>query len=112
MFDPRRQAHIAYVCRRSCEKPWRRARRRPTEPGPNGSRLQTARGGFRMTAVVGDLRRRPRERDKLRPRRAGELRLAAFGHTRDPAERDALVERHLPLARSLAARYCHTNEPF
>jgi RNA polymerase sigma-B factor len=45
-------------------------------------------------------------------RRAGELRLAQFHRSRDSAERDALIQRYLPLARSLAARYRHTSEPF
>jgi RNA polymerase sigma-B factor len=45
-------------------------------------------------------------------RRAGELRLARFSRTRDDGERDRLFERYLPLARSLAARYRHTSEPF
>jgi RNA polymerase sigma-B factor len=45
-------------------------------------------------------------------RRAGELRLARFQQTRDPAERGALFELYLPLARSLAARYRHTSESF
>jgi RNA polymerase sigma-B factor len=37
------------------------------------------------------------------------LRYAATG---DPADRDAIVERFLPLARTLAARYRHVDEPF
>jgi RNA polymerase sigma-B factor len=45
-------------------------------------------------------------------RRAGELRLARFSRTRSDDERDALFKRYLPLARSLAARYRHTSEPF
>jgi RNA polymerase sigma-B factor len=45
-------------------------------------------------------------------RRAGELQLARFSRTRTETERDALFERYLPLARSLAARYRHTSEPF
>jgi RNA polymerase sigma-B factor len=45
-------------------------------------------------------------------RRAGELRLARYHRSRDAAERDELIERYLPLARSLAARYRHTSEPF
>jgi RNA polymerase sigma-B factor len=45
-------------------------------------------------------------------RRAGELRLARFSRTRDDGERDELFARFLPLARSLAARYRHTSEPF
>jgi RNA polymerase sigma-B factor len=45
-------------------------------------------------------------------RREGELRLARFHRSRDDGERDALFQRYLPLARSLAARYRHTSEPF
>src|SRR3954454_13196640 len=45
-------------------------------------------------------------------RRAGELQLAHFHRTRDAGERDELFARFLPLARSLAARYRHTSEPF
>jgi RNA polymerase sigma-B factor len=47
---------------------------------------------------------------RLRPG-AGELALARLRRTGDPAERDALVERYLPLAYSVAARYGHTREP-
>jgi RNA polymerase sigma-B factor len=47
-----------------------------------------------------------------RLRRAeGELALARLRRTGDRAERDALVERYLPLAYSVAARYGHTREP-
>jgi RNA polymerase sigma-B factor len=45
-------------------------------------------------------------------RRAGELQLAHYAKTRNPADRDELVERFLPLARSLAARYRNTSESF
>jgi RNA polymerase sigma-B factor len=45
-------------------------------------------------------------------RRAGELRLGRYQRTRDRAEREALVEQYMPLARSLAARYRHTGESF
>jgi RNA polymerase sigma-B factor len=66
---------------------------------------------------VGAVRDIPRrsgdESDNRRiQRRAGELQLARFSRTRTEAERDALFERYLPLARSLAARYRHTSEPF
>jgi RNA polymerase sigma-B factor len=57
-------------------------------------------------------RRTRRDGDEQVQRRAGELRLARFQQTGDPAERDALFERYLPLARSLAARYRHTSESF
>jgi RNA polymerase sigma-B factor len=45
-------------------------------------------------------------------RRVSELRLARFHRTRDNAQRDQLIARFMPLARSLAARYRHTSEPF
>jgi RNA polymerase sigma-B factor len=35
-----------------------------------------------------------------------------FGDERDPVDRDAIVERFLPLARQLAARYQRPEEPF
>jgi RNA polymerase sigma-B factor len=45
--------------------------------------------------------------------RAQEERLlfTRFAQTRDPAMRDALVERYLPLARQLARRYARQEEP-
>ncbi|HEY8493406.1 MAG TPA: SigB/SigF/SigG family RNA polymerase sigma factor [Myxococcota bacterium] len=39
------------------------------------------------------------------PRLDAAARFERFQRTRDPAERDALVERHLPLARHLAHKY-------
>jgi RNA polymerase sigma-B factor len=64
--------------------------------------------------AVRDIARRPSDDTEHRSiqRRAGELRLARFSRTRTDEERDALFERYLPLARSLAARYRHTSEPF
>jgi RNA polymerase sigma-B factor len=38
--------------------------------------------------------------------------LAAYAESRDPRLRDALVERFLPLARSIAKRYRKAEEPF
>jgi RNA polymerase sigma-B factor len=38
--------------------------------------------------------------------------LAAYAETRDPQLREALVERFLPLARSIAKRYRKAEEPF
>jgi RNA polymerase sigma-B factor len=66
---------------------------------------------------VGAVRDKPRrtdgdDEDQRIQRRAGELRLARFSRTRDAGERDELFARYLPLARSLAARYRHTSEPF
>jgi RNA polymerase sigma-B factor len=65
---------------------------------------------------VGAVRDIPRRRsDAEHPsiqRQTGELRLARFHRSRASNERDALIERYLPLARSLAARYRHTSEPF
>jgi len=55
------------------------------------------------------VRARP-SRERGLERRAGELRLARYRRTREPAERDAVVEHYMPLARSLAARYRHTGE--
>jgi RNA polymerase sigma-B factor len=38
--------------------------------------------------------------------------LAAYAESRDPRQREALVERFLPLARSIAKRYRKAEEPF
>jgi RNA polymerase sigma-B factor len=57
------------------------------------------------------VRARP-SREPVLERRAGELRLGRYQRTRDRAEREALVEQYMPLARSLAARYRHTGESF
>jgi RNA polymerase sigma-B factor len=46
-----------------------------------------------------------------RPRTDAQL-LAAYAETRDPQLREALVERFLPLARSIAKRYRKAEEPF
>ena len=53
---------------------------------------------------------RPGGAKRSRPGK-GELALARLRRTGDPAERAALVERYLPLAYSVAARYAHTREP-
>jgi RNA polymerase sigma-B factor len=45
------------------------------------------------------------------PRTDAQL-LAAYAETRDPQLREALVERFLPLARSIAKRYRKAEEPF
>ena len=65
-----------------------------------------------MRAVRDIPRRHDDDEDTAIQRRSGELYLRRFQRTRSPAERDALFERYLPLARSLAARYRHTSEPF
>src|SRR3954463_11580390 len=66
-----------------------------------------------MGAVRDIPRRKDGDDEDLKiQRRAGELRLARFSRTRDENERDVLFARYLPLARSLAARYRHTSEPF
>jgi RNA polymerase sigma-B factor len=65
-----------------------------------------------MGAVRDIPRRKGDDEQSTVQRRAGELRLARFHRSRDAAERDELIERYLPLARSLAARYRHTSEPF
>jgi RNA polymerase sigma-B factor len=64
--------------------------------------------------AVRQIRRRSGDENEDRriQRRAGELQLARFSRTRTETERDALFERYLPLARSLAARYRYTSEPF
>jgi RNA polymerase sigma-B factor len=49
---------------------------------------------------------------ELVERQQGELRLARYARSRNPAERDELVRRYMPLARSAAARYRHTSESF
>jgi len=63
-----------------------------------------------VTAVAEMSRRGTHAEQTARQRRAGELRLARYHQTRDARERAALVERFMPLARSLAARYRHTSE--
>ena len=67
----------------------------------------------RPVGAVHDIpRRNASDDDRKIQLRAGELRLARFSRSRDDGERDALFARYLPLARSLAARYKHTSEPF
>jgi RNA polymerase sigma-B factor len=44
--------------------------------------------------------------------RADRQLFARYAAGRDPAERDALVDHFMPLARSLAARYVRRDEPF
>jgi RNA polymerase sigma-B factor len=65
-----------------------------------------------VSAVREISRRETRPAQTAHPRRAGEVRLARYHQTCDAHERAALVERFMPLARSLAARYRHTSEPF
>ena len=64
-----------------------------------------------MPTATGQLSARGREIDtrRLCEDRALFARLADRG---DPVDREILVERFLPLARSLAARYVRPNEPF
>jgi RNA polymerase sigma-B factor len=62
------------------------------------TRAKTTEGGFH----------RP-DRDRLREDQ--EL-FARYGDKHDPVDRDLLVERFMPLARSLAARYLRRDEPF
>ena len=56
-----------------------------------------------LPAQMGETTRRPRTDAQL---------LAAYAETRDPQLREALVERFLPLARSIAKRYRKAEEPF
>jgi RNA polymerase sigma-B factor len=58
-----------------------------------------------MTAV-------PRTRASRPVPRTDEHLLEAYAATRDPELREALVERFLPLARSIAKRYRKAEEPF
>jgi RNA polymerase sigma-B factor len=51
-------------------------------------------------------------RHRLDRARDDERLFLRFAATGDPADRDAIVERFLPLARTLAARYRHVDEPF
>jgi RNA polymerase sigma-B factor len=59
--------------------------------------------GMSPSGRAGDAKRERRQQD--------ELALARLHRTGDRAERDALVERYLALAYSVAARYRHTREP-
>jgi RNA polymerase sigma-B factor len=47
-----------------------------------------------------------------RPRAFGPSALAPFAGEHDPVDREAIVERFLPLARQLAARHQRPEEPF
>jgi RNA polymerase sigma-B factor len=71
--------------------------------------------GQRPIGIPMDARRGSRRRQERRPRRdrrADQLCLARYRRAGDPAALDELVERFMPLARSLAARYSHTSESF
>ena len=50
--------------------------------------------------------------DALRAPHTDAQLLASYAETRDPRMREALVERFLPLARSIAKRYRKAEEPF
>src|SRR3954466_13011054 len=50
--------------------------------------------------------------DALRAPHTDAQLLASYAETRDPQLREALVERFLPLARSIAKRYRKAEEPF
>ena len=71
----------------------------PDYPSVNGGEKSA---GKRHTEDPQDRRKRDR-RDQLMLRR--------YATTRDPALRDELIERFMPLARSLAWRYSWTSEP-
>ncbi|HET6506562.1 MAG TPA: SigB/SigF/SigG family RNA polymerase sigma factor [Baekduia sp.] len=64
-----------------------------------------------MTSVTTTTRSASREAAIPAPRTDAQL-LAAYAETRDPHLREALVERFLPLARSIAKRYRKAEEPF
>ena len=53
-----------------------------------------------------------RDRDRATARAAERELLLRYKRWRDPAAREELVERFLPLARKLALRYRYTDEPF
>src|SRR4051812_18948145 len=69
-----------------------------------------------LTTDLGDRRPTPvpsAARDELPDRLRADRRLfRRFIDERDPVDRDAIVERFLPLARQLAARYQRSGEPF
>jgi RNA polymerase sigma-B factor len=62
-----------------------------------------------MTAVT---THRTAPRDTARAPRTDAQLLAAYAQSRDPQLREVLVERFLPLARSIAKRYRKAEEPF
>ena len=64
----------------------------------------------RMTAVT--THRSPAADATIPAPRTDAQLLAAYAETRDPLLREALVERFLPLARSIAKRYRKAEEPF
>jgi hypothetical protein len=64
-----------------------------------------------MPTPTGELFPRGREIDKRRLREDRAL-FERFADRGDPVDREILVERFLPLAHSLAARYVRPNEPF
>ena len=77
-----------------------------------GGALEVDGAGKRTTTLApGASSARGPGHPKRSRREEGELALARLRRTGDPAERDALVERYLPLAYSVAARYGHTREP-
>ncbi|MBS1868338.1 MAG: SigB/SigF/SigG family RNA polymerase sigma factor [Actinobacteria bacterium] len=55
---------------------------------------------------------KPLAAEPLGRRAEGEELLALYHRTRDPRARDRAIEQYLPLARRLAARYHHRQEPF
>jgi RNA polymerase sigma-B factor len=69
-----------------------------------------------LTTDLGDRRPSPAPsaaRDELPDRLRADRRLfRRFIDERDPVDRDAIVERFMPLARQIAARYQRSGEPF
>jgi RNA polymerase sigma-B factor len=65
-----------------------------------------------MTATDTTVREAPAAGARRVPGRTDAQLLEAYAATRDPRLREALVERFLPLARSIAKRYRKAEEPF
>jgi RNA polymerase sigma-B factor len=64
------------------------------------------------TATATNVREAPAAGARRVPGRTDAQLLEAYAETRDPRLREALVERFLPLARSIAKRYRKAEEPF
>src|SRR3954469_14549659 len=69
-------------------------------------------GAITQTATDMTVREAPAAGARRVPGRTDAQILEAYAATRDPRLREALVERFLPLARSIAKRYRKAEEPF